>query len=145
MREKYDDIIDRPHPASLTHAPMSQRDRAAQFSPFAALTGYDAVIRESARQTTRKRIPDEQRKNELDRYLVLLKEAEENAPEVCITFFVPDGNKDGGEYVTLISGIRRVDENAGKLLLCGGQSIDLNDIWDIQSNLFEALEETENE
>ena len=145
MKGKYDDMIDLPHPSSHTHAPMSQRDRAAQFSPFAALTGYDAVIRESARRTTRKRIPDEQRKSELDRCFTLLKEAEEREPEVCITFFIPDGNKDGGEYITLHSEIRRVDEYAGKLVLCSGESIDLNDIWDIQSDLFEALEETENE
>ena len=145
MRGKYDDMLDPPHPRSLTHPPMSQRDRAAQFSPFAALTGYDAVIRETSRQTTRKRIPDEQRKSELDRCFALLKEAEESAPEVCVTFFVPDGNKKGGEYVTLTSGIRRVDEYAGKLVLCSGESIDLSDIWDIQSNLFETLGETENE
>ena len=145
MRGKYDDIIDLPHPRSLAHAPMSRRDRAAQFSPFAALTGYDAVIRESARQTTRKRIPDEQRKSELDRCFALLKEAEESAPEVCITFFIPDGNKEGGEYVTRNCPIRRVDGYTGKLVLGSGESVDLNDIWDIQSDLFETLGETENE
>ena len=132
MTGRYDDMIDLPHPVSLNHAPMPLKDRAAQFSPFAALSGYDEVIEESARLTQRKRIPDEQRKSELDRCFFLLKSAEETRPEVCLTVFVPDRRKGGGEYVTLVSRIRRVDENSRKLLLCDGRSVDMNDVWDIQ-------------
>lgn len=145
MKDQYDDMIDLPHPVSRTHAPMPQRDRAAQFSPFAALTGYDEVIRETARETLRKKIPDEQRKGELDRCFSLLKKAEDTAPEICVTFFVPDGRKNGGDYVTLVSAVRRVDELNGRLLLCSGESIDMNDIWDIQSEIFETYGRTEDE
>lgn len=138
MTDRYDDIIALPHPVSRTHAPMPQRDRAAQFSPFAALTGYDAVIQETGRTTQRKRIPDEQRKIELDRCFSILKEAEETSPEVSLTFFVPDEEKSGGEYVTLSSRIRKVDGYSGKLILCGGESIEMSNIWDIQSAVLDA-------
>ena len=139
MTDRYDDIIDLPHPVSPNHAPMPRRDRAAQFSPFSALTGYDAVIRETARQTQRKRIPDEQRKSELDRCFSALKEAEGTAPEVCITFFVPDAGKSGGEYVTVIAQLRRVDEHSGKLILFSGESIEMSDIWDVRSEILDAF------
>ena len=140
MTDRYDDIIELPHHVSLTHAPMPQRDRAAQFSPFAALTGYDEVIRETARQTCGKRIPDEQRKAELNRCFLILKKTEGTAAEVRITFFSSDERKSGGEYVTILSKVRKVDENSGKLLLCDGKSIEMENIWDIQSRAFDQTE-----
>ena len=142
---RYDDIIDLPHPVSLTHAPMPQRDRAAQFSPFAALTGYDEVIHETARETNRKRIPDEQRKSELDRCFSVLKNRERSAPEVCVTFFAADERKTGGEYITLTSRIRKVDEVNGKLILYGGKTIEMCDIWDIESEAFDFFGGENNE
>lgn len=145
MTDRYDDIIDLPHPVSRTHAPMPQRDRAAQFSPFAALTGYDEVIKETARTTGRKRTVDEQRQSELNRCFSILRKEEGTAPAVCITFFVSDERKDGGEYVTLVSKIRKVDDINGKLLLFGGESVEMSDVWDIQSELLDAFGEIENE
>ncbi len=138
MTDRYNDIIDLPHPVSRTHAPMPQRDRAAQFSPFSALTGYDALIRESARQTHEKRIPDEQRKSEINRRLAELKQNENEMPAVRVTFFAADEKKDGGEYVTVDANIRRVDEYTGKLLLSDGMEIDMADIWDVESELYDA-------
>ena len=145
MTNQYDDIIDLPHPVSHTHAPMPSGDRAAQFSPFAALTGYDEVIEETARRTQRKRIPDEQRKNELDRCFSFLKSIEGMRPKVNITFFVPERRKDGGEYVTLASEVRKIDAINGKLLLRDGNVIEMTDIWDIQSEAFDVFGETKNE
>ncbi len=138
MTDRYDDIIDLPHPVSRTHAPMPRRDRAAQFSPFSALTGYDALIRESARQTQEKRIPDEQRKSEINRRLAELRRNENNMPHVRVTFFAADEKKNGGGYVALDANIRRVDEYTGKLLLPGGIEIDMADIWDIESEMYDA-------
>ncbi len=138
MTDRYNDIIDLPHPVSRTHAPMPQRDRAAQFSPFSALTGYDALIRESARQTHEKRIPDEQRKSEINRRLAELKQNENEMPAVRVTFFAADEKKDGGEYVTVDANICRVDEYTGKLLLSDGMEIDMADIWDVESELYDA-------
>lgn len=145
MTHRYDDIIDQPHHVSLTHAPMPQSDRAAQFSPFAALTGYDAVIAETARQTHGKRIPDDQRKSELDGLLTLLKQAENTMPEASVSFFEADNRKSGGEYVTLNGRIRKVDDYNGKLVFCGGEEVRISEIWDIQSEAFENYGRKENE
>lgn len=139
MTHRYDDMIDLPRPVSLTHAPMPQRERAAQFSPFAALTGYGEIIRETARETERKRIPDEQRKSELDRCFSVLKSREGSSPEVCVTFYVPDERKRGGEYVTVTAKIRKVDDVNGKLLLYGGKTIEMSNIWEIESDAFDGF------
>lgn len=138
MTDEYNDIIDMPRPVSHLHAPMPLKDRAAQFSPFAALTGYDEVIRENARETQEKRIADEQRKSEIDKCLSALKRSEKYTPAVRVTFFEADAKKDGGEYVTVNANLRRVDDYSGKLLLCGGTEIDISDIWDIYSEVCDA-------
>lgn len=145
MSDRYDDIIDLPRHVSQTHAPMPQRDRAAQFSPFAALTGYDAVINETGRQTQSRRIPDEQRKAEIDRCLAMLKKAEGTSPEICVTFFEADGRKNGGKYITMNALFRRLDVYSGKLLLDNGSDIAISDIWDIQSRIFDITESNASE
>jgi len=145
VTHRYDDIIELPRHVSLTHAPMPQRDRAAQFSPFAALTGYDAVIAETARETNTKRIPDEQRKSELDRCLSMLKQAENKMPEVSVTFFEADNRKSGGEYVTVSGRLRKVDGYSGKLALLSGEEIEISEIWDIQSEIFDVFGREANE
>lgn len=145
MTHRYDDIIDLPHHVSPTHAPMPQRDRAAQFSPFAALTGYDAVITETARQTNIERIPDEQRKSELDSCFSMLKHAENTMPELSVTYFEADNRKSGGEYVTVSGRIRKVDEYNGKLILFDGKEIKISEIWDIQSEVLDTFGREENE
>ena len=112
MTGKYDDIINLERPVSRKHSPMPMEERAAQFSPFAALTGYDDVISEAARLTARPVELSEDAGKELDEQLVLLA-AKTEAPEalaaVELTWFVEDGLKLGGEYVTRTVTVRRVD------------------------------------
>ena len=112
MSGKYDDIIELQRPVSRKHPPMPMEERAAQFSPFAALTGYENVIQEAARLTARKLELDEDVKQEINRSLAVLA-ARTDPPggpvSVELTWFEPDGLKLGGEYMTRTVSVRRVD------------------------------------
>ena len=112
MAGKYDDIINLDRPVSRKHSPMPMEERAAQFSPFAALTGYEDVIAEAARLTAEQIELDEDARQELDRELTrLAQRIETGGPtEAELTWFVPDGLKLGGEYLTRRVRIRRVDQ-----------------------------------
>ena len=103
---QYEDIINLPHHVSERHARMSMLDRAAQFSPFAALTGYDAAIEETARLTDTKIELDESEKDLLNQRLC---EALDSGTPVRITYFLPDERKDGGAYVCTAGKVRKVD------------------------------------
>lgn len=127
----YEDIIDLPHHVSETRARMPMRERAAQFSPFAALSGYEEAVRESARLTREKIELGEDAKAALDG--ALRRAAADPEAEVSVTYFVPDGKKPGGEYVTAVGRIRRIDPVSGALHLSGGERIDAEDILDIDS------------
>ena len=131
----YDDIIDLPHPTSDKHPRMPMKNRAAQFAPFAALTGYDALIRETARLTGRRTELDEQQLEELDRQLTVLAarvQTEQEPPEIQLTYFQPDRLKVGGEYVTETVRIRRVDPVFRLLELSDRRLIELGDILRIE-------------
>ncbi len=109
MSGRYDDILHLPHHVSLKRAQMSMADRAAQFSPFAALTGHDAAIRETARLTDAKIELTEDALNALDRrYRTLVEHPEENQT-VQITYFRPDERKSGGAYISLLGKVKKVD------------------------------------
>ena len=136
---KYDDIIDLPHPTSTKHPRMPISDRAAIFSPFAALTGHAAAIQETARLTDQKIELDEDTKAELDRRQAILLEHIAEQPEVTITWFCPDEKKSGGAYVVTVGRLKRVDETAGTLRLADGMTIALDEIVDLQSDLFQGL------
>ena len=129
--DKYDDIIALPHPDSATHPRMPLRDRAAQFSPFAALTGYDAVIRETARLTDSRAELDECRRQELDAALQDLAARLEARPEVLVTFFRKDLHKEGGEYVHVSGSLRKIDPLARVLVLEDGTVIPVDDIFEL--------------
>lgn len=129
----YDDILHHPHHVSDRHPQMSMIDRAAQFSPFAALTGYDAVVKESARLTDRKIELSEDEKAVLDERLRLLTDAFPQQPEAAFTYFQPDARKEGGAYVTVTGRLKRVDELRRVILLVDGAEIPIDDIMDIQS------------
>ena len=101
MTHRYDDIIDLPHPTSKKHPRMPVRDRAAIFSPFAALAGHGAAIAETARLTQRRIELDEDGKALLDERQRILEEAAASHPEVTVTYFQPDAKKEGGRYVTV--------------------------------------------
>lgn len=109
MRGPYDDIIDLPHPASQKHPRMSMYDRAAQFSPFAALTGHGAAIAETERETAAWTDLEEDEREQLNRHLCILRDRLGEQPEVAITYFVPDSRKEGGAYVTICGVARKMD------------------------------------
>ncbi len=124
----YKDIIHLPHPVSTRHPAMSRLDRAAQFAPFAALTGYDAELAETARLTA-PRIEltesEQQLLNETYRYL---QEHISEHPRVTVTYFRPDPKKDGGAYITLTAPVKKIDEYTGVVILTTGEVIPLTEI-----------------
>ena len=128
LTHQYDDILDLPHHVSETHAPMPMHDRAAQFSPFAALTGYGAAIEETARQTEEKRELSAEQKLLLGQRLrALLRETGESPP-IAVSFFRPDERKNGGTYESMHGHIKKVDEYCGFLEFTDGTRIPLEDI-----------------
>lgn len=135
----YEDIINLPHHVSKTRPQMSMLDRAAQFSPFAALTGYDAAIKETGRLTDEKIEMDEDRKTALDMKQTYLIEMLDEQPEISITYFLPDTKKSGGAYVTVTGNLKRFDEYERLLILTDGKKIPMDDIADIDSDLFRGM------
>ena len=126
---EYDDIIDLPRPKSK-HEPMPMSDRAAQFSPFAALTGYGDAIDETARLTDARIELSEEERAELDykqQYLATL-----DAPTVTVTYFVPDERKSGGAYVTHTGVLKRVDEVERMVVFKDGLRVPLDEVMDIK-------------
>ena len=134
---KYDDIIDLPHHVSETHPPMSRADRAAQFSPFAALTGYDAAVRETARVTERRIELDEGVKAELNARLNCILEHLSEHPQVSLTYFVPDEKKSGGAYRTVTGTVRKLDSFAKTLTLTDGTVVPMEEMVYVEGDLFE--------
>ncbi len=131
----YDDIIDLPHHVSSRHPRMPVVSRAAQFAPFAALTGYDAVIRETGRLTREKVTLDEDERLRLGAQLTRLKECA-GAGEISVTYFVPDGKKSGGEYVTVSGEVKRVDGTRQMLIMADGRQIAFDDILYMDGAVF---------
>ena len=139
MSESYEDIINLPHHVSPTRPRMSMADRAAQFSPFAALSGYGDAVQETARLTNRRIELDESAKAALDEKLRLLAEVIEDRPEAAITYFLPDREKAGGEYVTATGQVKKVDAVAQELVMANGRIIPIADIIEVESRLFQTL------
>ena len=125
----YDDIIHLPHPTSAKHPRMPMADRAAQFSPFAALSGHGAAIRETARLTDRKIELAEDEKAVLDEKLYLLLDT---GREAVFTYFLPDDKKNGGAYVTAAGSIKKLDPLERRVILTGGAVIPVEDILEIE-------------
>lgn len=132
----YDDIINLPHPTSAKHPRMPMIDRAAQFSPFQALTGYGAAIQETARLTGEKVELTEEEKAVLDEKLRLLLET---GGEALFTWFLPDEKKDGGAYITTVGRLKKIDPLKGRVFLADGTSIPIEDILEIESGSVEAI------
>ena len=136
MSGPYDDIIHLSHPTSKNRPRMSIHDRAAQFSPFAALSGHAAAIAETARLTDRKLELDEDTKAELDRRQAILLEHISERPEVTVTWFRPDEKKAGGAYVTTTGRLKKIDEIERVLVLTDGARIPLEDVAGLESDSF---------
>lgn len=138
--DNYDDIINLPHYESKTHPRMSMHQRAAQFSPFAAVTGHDAAVKETERLTDKQIDLDERQKVELDEKFRIISEHLGQNPEVKITYFEPDQKKDGGAYITVSGFIKKIDVYEKKIVLQDGQKIEINQIYDISSDVLEKLD-----
>ena len=128
MKTPYDDIIHLPHHVSQNHPQMPLRDRAAQFAPFAALTGYEAAVGETARLTTERRELDAQEAAELNRRLTDLAARLKDRPEVTIEYFVPDNRKAGGAYVTVAGRVRNISVSERLLVMEDGAAIPMEDV-----------------
>lgn len=140
MRNPYDDIINLPHHTSKTRTQMSLHDRAAQFSPFAALTGHDAAIKETARLTDRRIELDEDAKIELNEKLQIVAEKLSAKPEITILYFQADEKKTGGAYVTLNGCVKKIDVYERIVIMADGTVIAIDDILALESDLFEGKE-----
>lgn len=130
--KKYGDIIHLPHHVSSVHPHMPVSDRAAQFAPFAALTGYGEVIKETARQTDERPDLSEDEKQELNYKIQLACALPGEKPEIVLTYFVQDEKKSGGACHTARGKIRRIDPDAGQIILEDGLRIRLDCVVDIE-------------
>ena len=132
MSGKYDDIIDLPHPTSQNHPRMSLYDRAAQFSPFAALTGHSAAIAETGRLTDRRVELDEYEMARVDAELQRLQELLPGGPTASITYFVPDERKNGGSYQTVTGEVKRIDAVTGVIQMTDRREMPIEDVFSIK-------------
>ena len=139
-RLKYEDMIRLPHHVSKTRPQMTLHDRAAQFMPFAALTGYGAVIKETERLTEEKIELEEDFKTEVEEKLQLLKLYADGTTPITATYFVPDEKKSGGAYVTVPGILKRIDEFADTLDLTDGKKIPIRNLLQLDSPIFDAIE-----
>ena len=137
--DRYEDIINLPHHVSKTRPQMSMADRAAQFSPYAALTGYDAAIAETGRLTEEKAELDESSLSVLNRKFQLLADSLERSPVVTILYFRPDERKDGGACVRACGIVKKIDNYARSVIMDDRTSIPVDDILDFEGDLFAAI------
>ena len=128
----YDDIIHLPHHVSQNHPQMPLRDRAAQFAPFAALTGYEAAVGETARLTAERRELDAQEAAELNRRLTDLATRLKDRPEVTIEYFVPDDRKAGGAYVSVTGVVRHMSAADRTVTMGSGEVIPIDEIMSLE-------------
>ena len=140
MNNRYNEIINLPHHVSKMRPQMPMSDRAAQFAPFAALTGYDSAIKETGRLTDERVELDEEALTALDLKYQLLMEALDDAPEVTITYFQPDERKAGGEYVSAIGAVKKVDAFERLITMQDGMKILMDNVLSIDGELFSTLE-----
>lgn len=152
QEQSYDDIIHLPHHVSKNHPQMSLLDRAAQFAPFAALTGHDAAIKETARLTEERMELDENQKSFLDGKLQFLQEilwkehtqeknkCQEGMLDVALTYFRADAKKDGGTYVTVCGEVKKIDPFEHVIVLKDETKVAIDDLVEIEGELFRLYE-----
>ena len=138
--ENYNDIINLPHHKSSTRPHMSNRDRAAQFAPFAALTGHDSAIKETARLTDDFIEISEDKMTALSAKMQMIIENILETPEVEFTYFAPDENKLGGAYISKMGNVRRVDEYDRVVIFTDGVKIPIDSIIDMNGEFFSTLD-----
>ena len=138
---RYDDIINLPHHISKSHSPMSTLGRAAQFSPFAALTGHAGAIKETARLTNKRMELDETTKTVLDEKLRIVHEQFSSQPEIEIVFFQPDLKKTGGAYVTIVGIVKKIDVYERTVVMQDETRIPIEDIIKITGEIFQSIDD----
>lgn len=133
--DNYSDIINLSRPVSKRPL-MSLEQRSAQFAPFAALTGYEGQVKETARLTNKKIEINEELKEILNKKIQLIQKKIKEQPQIEITYFIPDSKKDGGKYEIICNTIQKIDMYTNEFVMLDGTRININDIIDIQGNLF---------
>ena len=140
MNKNYDDIINLPHFESKKHKRMSIEARSAQFAPFSALTGYEDIVKETARLTDKKiEIDDEQKQILNNKLQFILKNIDLN-PEITFTYFVNDNQKSGGKYIEKNGIIKKIDNINGLIILKDKSIIKIDDIMNITGDLFQKID-----
>lgn len=129
---RYADIIDKQHHVSKKYPPMSMEDRAAQFSPFAALTGYEAAVKETARLTDDREELDEDEKTRLNAQLQKISARLQEQPEVMVTYFAPDERKTGGARQTYRGRLRKIDRNRKMLIMVDQTELPIENLLNIE-------------
>ncbi len=137
---KYDDIINMPHHISRRHKQMPVSDRAAQFSPFSALSGYGDAVKETARQTDGRITLSEDAKTLINDKIRILSETSGSEP-ISITHFVPDDKKTGGQYITDTGTVKKIDEYNRVIKMSNGAAIAFKDILELDGDIFNSLYE----
>ena len=127
----YDDIINLSRPQYHDLPPMSIHDRAAQFSPFAALVGYDAAVEETARLTDSRREMEEDEINELNRQLSELNKRLSERPRIRVTYFIRDRKKEGGRYASKVGNARTIDQAENRIVFTDGESVPVKDMYSV--------------
>ena len=137
--ELYADIINLPHHELKTRHRMPIINRAASFSPFAALTGYDDAVKETARLTSERIELDEGAKEILNDKLRIAADKADQEPEIKVTYFLPDKKKDGGAYITIKAVIKRIDEYERLVVFTDKSTIPIDDIYEIEGDIYNGL------
>lgn len=140
MKGPYDDIIGCPHHVSPNRKRMSMIDRAAQFSPFAALTGYDSAIQETGRLTDRQIELAVDETAMLNEKIQLLTQLQEDQPEITVTYFVPDERKNGGSYITMNGRVKKIDRLEQAILMTDETIVHFGRILHIDGEIFQQYE-----
>ena len=140
MNNRYNEIINLPHHVSKTRPQMPMSDRAAQFAPFAALTGYDSAIKETGRLTDEKIEMDEEALNILNMKFQILVDSLDDEPEVTFTYFKPDERKAGGDYLEVTGTVKKVDDFERLIVMQNGIKMPMDDILNIEGERFASLQ-----
>ncbi len=140
--EDYQDIINLPHHVSKSRPHMPMADRAAQFSPFAALSGYGAAVRETERLTDQRVELNEDEQQKISVRLALLRSCLQELPTVEFTYFIPDEKKTGGEYSTVTGIVKKMDEFQKVIIMMDGTKIPIKEIIGVSGAMFRSIEDS---
>lgn len=136
----YDDIIHLPHHVSKKHPQMTMLNRAAQFAPFAALTGHDAAIQETARLTSSQRLLDDSDNEILDRKMAIIRAKLAESPTLTLIYFQPDEHKNGGAYKSVTGQLKKIDDYLHTLILSDETTIPISSIFEIEGEIFNKMD-----